>query len=649
MLYETAAAPSARPVATLEDYLHALRRRKLLVLACVVLAVAASVAYTRQRVREYSTSAQVLVNPSPAGGNNGQVTAPKLESETALILSDAVSGAAREQVGTETGNPWEGIVVAASAPNTNIISVKATSTSPARAALLANAYVQAYVDKRVGEQNTYYDTLVASINDELTTLTAAIAGEEGQLQTIDEKRAPLESILQREKDNADARTELNALDNERDVVSGQLTSDNTRLRTLRTQLADTTRTRATQAPAAARISTARPPGAPIGISNKVLWAVALVLGFLGGTVLAFFRERLDRSAQAAGDVELALGRRVVGTVPKFSWRFRHAPGTVLMASDRSAKALQRTREAYRRLRSSLLFLARADGVHSIVMTSNQPLEGKSTTAANLAVTLAAGGTRIALVSGDLRRPSLERMFGVSNERGLSNYLSGQTDQVRIERIAGLDNLLFIPAGPEPRNPGELLGSQRFADLLDMLAEVTELILVDAPPLGAAADALAAGGLADGVIVVVDGKRTETTDLLSIRAELERSGATLVGAVLNRDTSSRSGLLQRRSRYAYYSGDQPLTGATAAPVTSARRTGRGPSADEAEPAAPTPSAAGDRLGAAHHPAADPWAAPRPDGDPRRAATIGQQASGGGSAARVPALDDDASPRLRRTRR
>jgi capsular exopolysaccharide synthesis family protein len=268
-------------------------------------------------------------------------------------------------------------------------------------------------------------------------------------------------------------------------------------------------------------------------------------------MLAFLLERLDRSAQTSRDVELALGRRVIGAIPKFSWRFRRGQWALVMNSESKSRGLQPTREAYRRLRSSVLFLARAERTRSVVVTSSRALEGKSTTAANVAVSLAVGGARVALVSADLRRPSLERLFGVTNTEGLSTFLSGSTDALRIEQIPGVENLIFVPAGPEPTNPGELLGSPRFAALIATLADEVDLVVIDTPPLGAAADALAAASVADGVVVVVDGKRTETTDLLEIRAELDSAGVTLLGAVLNRDASKGGGFLKRRrSRYGY---------------------------------------------------------------------------------------------------
>jgi len=568
MLYEPAPSSSAAPrnVASLEDYLEALRRRKVFVVVVMLLILGASVAYTNRRSPYYEAHATVLVNPTPAGGNNGNLGTPNLENETTLLLSDAVSTAARTALGDPAGAASEGSVSAGSTPNSSIITVSASSVSPERAAKLANTYATTYVASRVADQAGYYDGLVNSINAELTTLAPVIADETTRLDKMDQDRTFYEALPQ----DVARNSTLAQIANDRGVLSAQYGTDTNRQRALQSQLLDIQRTRTIQAPAGVVISSAGVPGSPAGVPNWAIVLAGLVVGFALATVMAFLLERLDRSAQTAKDVELAIGRRVIGAVPRFSWRFRRGQWALVMANDRPARSLQPTREAYRRLRSSLLFLARAQGAQSIVITSSQALEGKSTTAANLAATLALAGNRVALVSADLRRPSLERLFDISNDTGLSTYLSGHSSSVRVESVPGFDSLIFVPAGPEPRNPGELLGSPRFAELIATLCSQVDLVIIDTPPLGAAADALSAAAIADGVVLVVDGKRTETTELLAIRNELDRSGGTLLGAVLNRDTSTKAGLLRRRGRYSYYSGDRGIGTKSGATVESDSR-------------------------------------------------------------------------------
>jgi receptor protein-tyrosine kinase len=171
--------------------------------------------------------------------------------------------------------------------------------------------------------------------------------------------------------------------------------------------------------------------------------------------------------------------------------------------------------------------------------------------------MAMGGMDVALVSGDLRRPSLEATLDVPNNRGLTDFLSGAIDQpyeVTLDEYAGLT---FLPAGQPTANPGELLGSNRFKRLIAGLEETHDIVIIDTSPIGVTADAAGAATAADGVLMVVDGRRTDTSDLLNIRDEFRSTGTSVVGAVLNRDASRSGGLFRRR--YGYYASDTSAQG------------------------------------------------------------------------------------------
>jgi capsular exopolysaccharide synthesis family protein len=154
---------------------------------------------------------------------------------------------------------------------------------------------------------------------------------------------------------------------------------------------------------------------------------------------------------------------------------------------------------------------------------------------------------VVLVSADLRRPTLEQMFGMEASRpGLSDYLA-QAAELNAEKVPGIDNLWLIRSGTAAENPGELLNSDRFEQMVKELErENVEYIVIDTPPILNTADAVSAARYVDGVIVVVDTERTDTADLLQVRADLERSGSKLLGAVMNRQRSDRG----RRDRYSY---------------------------------------------------------------------------------------------------
>jgi capsular exopolysaccharide synthesis family protein len=281
--------------------------------------------------------------------------------------------------------------------------------------------------------------------------------------------------------------------------------------------------------------------------------MSLIAGLLFGTAAAFLVERLDTTARDESDVALALGARVLASVPAFPLGNRSGTSAAIMLSEERKPRLAISREAFRRMRSSLQFASASTGSEVFLFTSAFPGEGKSVAAANLALALAQSGKHVALVSADMRRPTLERILGVPNHEGLSDFLGGKSE-MELKSIDGVENLWFVPAGPPPANPGELLGSVQFETLIKELRTMASYVLIDSPPVLSTADAATAATYSDGVVVVVDSRRTETQDLLKVRDELGRAGATIVGAVLNR-TRARRGLFSRRDAYAYYETGQ----------------------------------------------------------------------------------------------
>lgn len=193
-------------------------------------------------------------------------------------------------------------------------------------------------------------------------------------------------------------------------------------------------------------------------------------------------------------------------------------------------------EAYRTLRTNLYFSSLDRPIRTLVVTSAAPEEGKSTTLANLAVTMAQGGRRTILADCDLRRPSLHEIFGVSNSAGLTTMMieggaSGALDQPPLV-ATGVENLWLLPSGPLPPNPAELLGSSRMDEVIAALKERAEMILFDAPPVIAVTDAAVLASKVDGVLLIVNAGQTRREHVQRARTLLDRTGIRLIGAVLN---------------------------------------------------------------------------------------------------------------------
>ena len=189
-------------------------------------------------------------------------------------------------------------------------------------------------------------------------------------------------------------------------------------------------------------------------------------------------------------------------------------------------------EAYRALRTNLTFAALDKPIETLVVTSAAPGEGKSTTLANLAVTMAQGERRTILVDADLRQPKLHELFGVSNSRGLTTMFV-EPDALRDPPLAqtAVGNLLLLPSGPLPPNPADLLGSSRMEEVIAALRDRADVILFDAPPVVVVTDAAVLGTKVDGVLLVVSAGRTRRDHAQQARELLERVHVRVVGAVL----------------------------------------------------------------------------------------------------------------------
>ena len=199
-------------------------------------------------------------------------------------------------------------------------------------------------------------------------------------------------------------------------------------------------------------------------------------------------------------------------------------------------------EAFRAVRTNVLFSSAQDGSRSIVVTSTGPGEGKSMVAANLAVSLAQAGQRVLLIDADMRKPKSHEIFEMAQEPGLSNLLVGNAKASEAVHKSAVANLWLIPSGHIPPNPAELLGSQRFKDFLTSLKDHFDWVVIDSPPVMAVTDASLIAHKASGVVFVVGAEMTSRHAAKTAVDQLRQVHAHLIGAVLNRVD------LQRNSYY-----------------------------------------------------------------------------------------------------
>lgn len=538
MMYEKGA--QARETPGLEDYLAAIRQRKWLILLCVILGLALASFVVTSRTDTYTAAARVLVNPTPVGSTNNNQARPVLEREREVLKGNTVAELVADDLSlNETPESLLRNLTVLFIDDSDSLELIYEDTDPIRAQQLVNSFAQQYVDHRVGQAVDFHDTIIAQL--------VVVVDE------IDVEIAELESTI---ADLSQERSRIIALEGDPSAVDDQINNSRTAISTLLTdrrnpsnQLSQARLDKGIQIAPAEVLQFASVPEVPDGLSDNLIRTVGLIFGAGAGVSLAFVLQRLDRTARESGDVELALGANVLASIPAFGLGNASGSSSVVMLAGGKSARIQRAREAFRRLRSSIQFLGSSQDSKSYLVTSARPSEGKSTTSINLAVAMAQGGASVCLVNADLRRPTLERLLGLPNQRGLATWLEDNSVTDIMVPVANTPGLVLVPSGPPPGNPGELLATGGLNGLLKELAEKFDVVIIDAPPVLSAADASAIAPAVDGVIVVVDAKRTDTDALLRVRSEMDRSGGLLLGAVLNRD-SSEGGSRVGRNRYSY---------------------------------------------------------------------------------------------------
>jgi capsular exopolysaccharide synthesis family protein len=267
------------------------------------------------------------------------------------------------------------------------------------------------------------------------------------------------------------------------------------------------------------------PGAPFTPNHRRDLLMGLVLGLTLGVGLAFGIEYLDDTVKTPEDISRRLKLPLLGLVPAV--RGQVSP----VLSDRVPHDFG---EAFRSLRTSLVFTSGGESTRIIAVTSTQPLEGKTTTACNLALALALGGARVLLIDADMRRPGLHKVMRMENGLGLSHLLTGQARIREAARPTVEPGLLVITAGRTPPNPSELLSSDRMKSLVTNLASGPfDWVIVDTPPVLAVTDAVILAPYLSGLVFVVGAEMTRIGHAERALEILQTSRPRLVGTVLNR--------------------------------------------------------------------------------------------------------------------
>jgi succinoglycan biosynthesis transport protein ExoP len=540
-MYEVA-APTAPSGLSARRLLVIGKRQWWVVIGCILLAALGSVGYVKTRTVSYSATTTVNVAPpayaSGSTGNSGSggtsAGAPALFSGDLNPLTEIYSHAVVEAAAAASRTGGAGYnVVGSISSDESIVAVEVTAATAGQAVAVSKAAANAFVTQRI---------------QDLKQRASDLNGPIGKFQTA-------MSNLHLPKASA---------------TSGSSSFERTELGVLGGELGSAYLEQQTYSTAAGSVNVATPASTSSvvvnGKSKKVL-EVAVVAGLLAGLGIALAREQFDDKIRSSAEFAEISKAEVLAELPVSDL----GAGSMTIAD----KPFGETAEAVRELRTALRFLSVKRPIRTVLVTSAGAGEGKSFVAANLAAAWAMSGVRTILISSDMRRPSLERLFKAETPRkGLSEaivdaVLSGHgrsmsgfsyMDDLEAEQLVesgddgeagigsldvdellvstGVDGLFLLPSGPSPPNPAELLGSPELGKLLVALRERAEVLVLDSPPVMAVTDALVLTAQADGVLFVVSENRTSRAAAQRALRLLESGLAPVLGVVVNR--SSRPG-------------------------------------------------------------------------------------------------------------
>lgn len=573
---------------TLRDYAAVIARRKWIVVLPVIAAVIGAIGLASLQDPIYEADAQMLVKTRAAttvfNNNTAQVGDPvrAIQNEIQVLEGEPVRQRVQADLGLASIPPRaDGATVG----STDVVSVTVRSGDPTTARVLADAYVQAYIEVK-REQSV--EALVSAG----TELQRKISELQGQIDTLDQQAAAAP-----ESQQAD-------LESQRRTLVDQQSLFKQRLDQLQVEAALATG-------GADVVRAADQPSEPSDPQPSRSAALALVVGLLIGLGAAFLLDYLDDSIRSPEDLERAAdGLPVLAVVPSGP-PADHWPIAMSRPGDPVV-------EAFRGLRTSLQFLGLDRATRVIHVTSPVPGDGKTTVASNLAVVFSQAGMRVLLVDADLRRPRVHKIFGVNASRGFTNVLIGEP--LELLTFAINSNLDVLPAGPVPPNPSELLGGRQMRTFVEEATRAYDIVIFDSAPVLPVADSLALSAVADGVVLVTQAGRTSNQQVRDVISQLQRVQAPVLGTVLNRTKVRRS-----PGGYGYgygygqaYGRNEPLT-----ERSSKRRAPKAIAASKAPPA-PSPTFGPPALsnGHAHSDADDtPTSIPRPDDTPLSALDFG----------------------------
>jgi len=520
----------------LRHYLRLLWKWLWLIVLSTGIAAGSSYLATRSMPRIFESSAtlgvglQTIQNPNASGAD--VYTAEQLAQTYALIAGyQPILQGTVDALGLQ--GDWQslqGQVNASVVPGTQLLRISVMDTDPERAAALANEVArQLILHSPTGSTDSDQQQHRQFVEQQVTDLRAKIEAAQAKIADLNKSLGEAFSARQ-----------IQDLQGQIDVMQNQITNWQANYAQLLNTLGDNSPNYLTlMEPALASNS----PISPRTTNNMML---AAAVGLILAVGAALLLEYLDDTIKTSDDVESALKLVPLGSLIRMAGRGYEGK---LITAEHPRSPIS---EVYRVMRTNLQYSTLDKPARTLLVTSASPVEGKSVTAANLAVVLAQAGLRTVLVDSDLRRPSLHKIFRLPNQHGLSNALLQPEASLNGHvQPTELENLHVLTSGPIPPNPTELLGSRKMQALLEHLKGESDVVVLDSPPALVVTDANVLASQVDGVVLVTDAGRTRRDVAERACDTLRKVGGNILGAVVNRVPVRTSGT---HYYYYYYSRD-----------------------------------------------------------------------------------------------
>jgi capsular exopolysaccharide synthesis family protein len=522
----------------LRQYVALLRKWAWLLVLCAVLAAVPAYVLTKRQPPQYQATTTLLVSQASSTSiedYNALVAGARLATTYAQLLTKrpVLEEVARRLNLPLSPSALAGMATVSVVRDTQLLTLRVVDTDPARAKDVANTLPVVFTEQNEAIQLNRYTSSKENLQKQLELVDTDIKSTQASLDTL--QASPTPDAL-----------EISRLESA--------------LVQYRTTYADLLRSyediRLAEAKALDTVTVVEPAVlAPLGRKTMTNTVLAAVVGVMLAVGVAFLIEYLDDTVKSPRDVERSTNLPTFGVVVHFP-RTEVEAGPVMAVDPKSAVA-----EGYRVLRTNVQFATMSIGKSGVVLlvTSAQPLEGKTTSLANLGVSLAQAGKRVLLVDSDLRRPCLHKHFNLSKEAGLTSLLlEHEADIERVIQKTAVDGLRVLTSGHVPANPAEVLSFAETGALLERLRGMADYVLLDSPPVLSVADASVLAQKADGVLMVVEGEHTRTEMFTRAVAALEGVKARVLGAILNNVGVRRSGYYYDYYYYyysAYYSEEE----------------------------------------------------------------------------------------------